>query len=298
MLYFLFFGMIILVGILAPTTPRAKDYLLFSKYQKDSLLMKTEEPRIIFIGGSNLIYGLNSETIKDSFDMNPVNAVSFVSVGLIFMMDNTLEYVKKGDIVVMAPEYQHFFGRFAYGGNDLFRLLFDVDMSEFSQLRLKHYFNLIKPIPSYFVSKLNPSHYFNVQKDSVHGADIFNEYGDSSSHWKLGKRPFPVMNPIKGKLNKSIIREIEVFKTKLNNKGVELVITFPVIQDASFDINQVQISKVYEELKKSDLKIISDPENYKLPDSLMFDQPYHPLKTGVDIRTNRLITDLQFLTSN
>ena len=102
------------IVIFLPPTPKAKNYVLFSKIQKDSLLQNVPSPRIIFIGGSNLVYGLNSQLFKDSLALNSINTGSIATIGLSYMMDNTLPYIRSGDIVVIAPEYQQFFRSFAY----------------------------------------------------------------------------------------------------------------------------------------------------------------------------------------
>ena len=62
---------IFLLALFTPTTPRASKSLLMSSINKDSLLKNTPSPRIIFVGGSNLSFGLNSQMIKDSLSLNP-----------------------------------------------------------------------------------------------------------------------------------------------------------------------------------------------------------------------------------
>ena len=50
-----------LIGIFLPTTPRASKSLLMAEQNKKALLKNTNSPRIIFVGGSNLSFGLNSK---------------------------------------------------------------------------------------------------------------------------------------------------------------------------------------------------------------------------------------------
>ena len=104
---------VVLVVAFAIATPPVSKSLsgsyLFAGKQKDFLLATVESPRIIFIGGSNLAFGTNSQMIKDSLGLNPVNTGLHASLGLKYMLDNTYRYIKKGDIVVVAPEYEHFY---------------------------------------------------------------------------------------------------------------------------------------------------------------------------------------------
>ena len=292
LLFFVVFGLIFIIGILLPVTPGSKNNMISYKVQKDSMLRNVESPRIIFVGGSNLVFGLNSELIKDEFDLNPINAGLAINFGLIYMMDDVLPYVKSGDYVVLAPEYQHYFGDLAYGNNDLFRLLMDVERSGFKKLRNEQIPNLIKSMPTYFLSKFKPRQYFYKDKNDVYGNHIFNEYGDSFFHWGLEKREFPVVQSIKGNFNYALIKEINDFNDQIKAKGATLFVTYPGFQAASLDIVKNQVDKVQEELEKTGLMILGTPERYSMPDSLMFDQIYHLSKDGVDRRTKLLIEDL------
>lgn len=293
---FIFFSVIILIfliGVFLPVTPKASNYYLFSKTKKDSMLQHVKSPRIIFIGGSNIVYGLNSELIKDSLRINPINAGVTATVGLVFMMENTLQYIQKGDIVVIIPEYQQFYNEFAYGGDDLVRLLFDVDRAGFDKLRKKQWIGILKNCPNYFVSKFDPREYFNINLNPVYGLDIFNEYGDSNKHWGMEKKKFSPSNYFTGDFNYTVIEELKSFRDKLWQKQAILFVTFPGYQAKSFDINHEQIFRIDKELKKEQFILLGYPERYKMRDSLMFDTPYHLIKEGVDLRTNLIIEDIR-----
>ncbi len=286
-------GIVFVAVLFLPTTPKSRNFVLFSKIEKDSLLENVERPRIIFIGGSNLVYGLNSQIIKDSLQLNPINTGSIATVGLSFMMDNTLPYIRSGDIIVMAPEYQQFFGTFAYGNQGLLRLLMDVDPKGFEYIKIEQWLKLGKNLPDYFISKLDPEEYFNVYVDPAYRSDIFNEFGDSNAHWVLKKQGFDPYDFVKRKLNKSILKEMKKFEQQVKDRGAYLYVTYPCFQDTSFEINKKQILLVQHALNDNDFNILGTPERYSMPDSLIFDTPYHLIKQGVDIRTNYLIDDLK-----
>lgn len=72
-------------------------------------------PRIIFVGGSNLAFGLDSQRIKDSLNINVINYGLHAGIGLKYMVDDISTYARKGDIIVFAPEYSHFYSGLAYG---------------------------------------------------------------------------------------------------------------------------------------------------------------------------------------
>lgn len=292
-IFFVVFGLIFLFGILLPATRASKNNMIAFKDQKDSLLAHVAPPRIVFVGGSNLVFGLDSEKVKSELGLNPINAALAINFGLIYMMDDIIPRLKPGDIVVLAPEYQHYFGKQAFGGNDLLRLLLDVQPSGFSIMRKEHIPNLIKGIPIYFRSKFLYSQYFFDKESDVYGRHIFNQYGDSNFHWNLERREFPDVHPIRGKFNYDLIKEIVEFNRAIEALGGTLFVTYPGCDSHSLGIIQEQVDQVQAELEASGLHILGTPEQYSMEADMMFDQIYHLSKKGVDRRTNLLIEDLQ-----
>ena len=291
--FFAIIGIVFVTGLFLPVTPKAKNYVLFYKTKKDSLLQNVPSPRIIFIGGSNLVYGLNSQLFKDSLNLNSINTGSTATVGLSYMMDNTLTYIRSGDIVVIAGEYQQFFRSFAYGSQGLLRLLMDVDPSGFKTLKMQQWINIAKKLPEYFVSKIDPNEYFDVKLNPAYTTDIFNEYGDSNAHWVLKKQGFDPDDFNNRKLNKAIFEEMKTFEKEIVKRGAHLFITYPCFQSKSFELNEKAIDLVEKTLTKNNFDLLGTAERYKMNDSLMFDTPYHLIKIGVDLRTELLIEDVK-----
>jgi hypothetical protein len=215
------------------------------------------------------------------------------------MMDNTLPYIKSGDIVVVAAEYQEFYGTVAYGKEELLRTIIDVSPSTMSMLRIKQWANIIKYLPRFALSKFNPTEYFNLEESInfdervLYSVNSFNEYGDVYTHWNLEKKIFSPDGSIGGKFNYSAINELSSFKNKLAEKGAVLFITFPGYGAASFENNRAQIMRIETELKEKGFILLGTPDRYKIPESLMFNSPYHLSKKGVDYRTQLLIEDLE-----
>ncbi|MGB5769619.1 MAG: hypothetical protein WBM32_07080, partial [Crocosphaera sp.] len=155
----------ILVGAAFPPTPRSSTSLLFAKIEKDTLLKKSPSPRLILVGGSNLSFGINSQMIKDSLGLNPINTGIHASIGLKYMMDDVLDHIRAGDIVVIAPEYEQFYGKTAYGRNELLRIVFDIDRESLDSLDFQQWLKILPYFPRFSLSKLKPIEYF-FQKSS------------------------------------------------------------------------------------------------------------------------------------
>jgi hypothetical protein len=291
-LSFLVVAMIVVVFL--PATPRASKSLLFGKIRKDSLMQHAPSPRIIFIGGSNLSFGLDSKTILDSTGYNPINTGIHMNIGLIYMMENALPYIKSDDVVVVIPEYSQFFGNSAWGGNELLRTILDVKPKEVKNLSFKQWKNIIGFVPRYFASKLNPKEYLNVNESIIYSVNSFNKFGDEYRHWTMEKTE--AIKPcvrITENLNEEVLKALIKFRDETESKKALFFISYPCFQSASYLNSKAEILRVDAILRLYQFNILGNPESYTFPDSMIFDKPYHLTKKGVDIRTLLLIEDLK-----
>jgi hypothetical protein len=280
------------LGLFMPATPRASKSLLFAKLNKDDLLKYTEQPRIIFVGGSNLSLGLNSHMIKDSLKLNPINTAVNAYVGLKYMLDNVIQYVKDGDIIVLVPEYFHFYKDYHDSSEELLRTVTEVNPEKIKLLNFTQLINTIPLIPKYTLTKINPLEYVDTTVNDVYSVNSYNQYGDTEAHWGKEKQDF-IHYEINGKYNPSVMKAIKKFESEIIKKNGVLLISYPCYQDISYLKSLVQISKIEEEYYKNGFTVLGNSKRYMFPDSMMFDTPYHLTKEGVDLRTTLFIEDFK-----
>lgn len=96
-------GILITLILAITMLPMEQDGYLQAYNKKCQLLEDTPSPRIIFVGGSNLAFGLDSQRIKDSLNINVINYGLHAGIGLKYMIDDISTYARKGDIIVFAP---------------------------------------------------------------------------------------------------------------------------------------------------------------------------------------------------
>lgn len=283
----------LVVVFFKPPTKAFRKSMFYSVIDKNQLLKETPNPRIIFIGGSNLSFGLNSKIIKDSLGLNPINLGVHASLGLKYMLASSIMYVRENDIIVVSPEYQQFYNRYADGGIELLATIVDVVPQTVELLDYKQYFRLLGYIPKLAKSKLNLFEKEN--NDTVVGIydrRSFNSYGDVYKHWgyhSIKSNPFA---EIEGKMDQDPFEALIRFKDAVKDRKAKLFIAFPCYQEQSFKNSIREIKEVEQELKECGFNLLSIPERYAMPDSLIFGSPYHLIKMGVDIRTRLLIEDL------
>ena len=293
LLFSLLLLLLLVVGLVMPSTPRSSKSLLYGQIKKDSLLINTNSPRIIFVGGSNLSFGINSALIKDSFGLNPINTAIHGELGLEYMMNNTIRYIKESDIVVLVPEYSHFYGRFIYGSEVLLRIVADIDFVKLLDLKKEQLKNVSEYFIEYSFSKFNITEYFGFNESEHYSVNSFNIYGDVYTHWSEKQSKFSPYEEITRKYNPNAITLINNFRIALEQKGALLLISYPCFQASSYDNSIKQINKVENELMNNKFILLGTPQRYRMADSLLFNTPYHLLKNGVDYRTELLIEDIK-----
>ena len=278
-------------GVLLPVTPRASKSLLFANKQKDELLIHVESPRMIFIGGSNLSFGLNSQMIKDELKINPINTGVAAAIGTKYMLENTLQYVKEGDVIILALEYANFYSDYNGVSEQLFRTIFDVDKAKINLLSLRQVFRLFPYLPKYALTKFKPKEYFDHTENDVYSVNSFNEYGDTYTHWGLEQRSFSPRGKVGTQINQAVILQLLKFKKEITTKKAKLFVTYPGYQEASYSNSVKEIERVAAEYVKNDFVTLGYPERYKMPNNMMFNTAYHLTKEGVDRRTRMFIDD-------
>jgi hypothetical protein len=289
------FIILIGIGVMLPQTPRASSAHLLSQRDKDLLLREAPSPRLILVGGSNISMSINSQLLYDSLKFYPINTGLSASIGLYYMLDNALQNVKMGDVVIVCPEYSQFYDNLSKGTEDLLRVVIDESPSAIFQLRTEQFTNSLKYIPKYALSKFKPSEYFF--KENTHEVYLrssFNQYGDMTTHWLLMRKSFMTLTPlIHGQYDTHVIESLKQFKRAIELKGAQLYITFPALHHQSFEQNSIEINRIEDHIRAEAFLVLGNPLRYRMPDSVMFDTPYHLTQPGVNLRTLLLIEDLK-----
>lgn len=293
------FVVLLSIGVILPQTPRASRAHLFSQRDKDLLLRDAPSPRLILVGGSNISMSINSQLFYDSLKLYPINTGLSASIGLYYMLDNALRYVKAGDVVIVCPEYSQFYENLSIGTEDLLRVVIDKSPAAIFQLSPNQLSNSIKYIPKFALSKFKPSEYFYQENSTeVYLRSSFNQYGDMTAHWQLKGKSFNRLTPlIHAQYDAHVIESLKIFKNAVEQKGAQVYITFPALHRQSFDQDSIEINRIEDGIHAEELLVLGKPLRYRMPDSVMFDTPYHLTQPGINLRTQLLVEDLRKATA-
>ena len=295
------FGIIIFA---LPKKNLAGSYL--SEYShKEALLDSVSSPRVIFISGSSIAFGLNSGMIKDSLDVNVINYGLNAGIGLKFMIEDVEEYLKEGDIVVLVPEFGQFYGKFN-GSDELLALMEITDWRKIDKVNYSQLRKILKSMGQYSFSKLSKSFAtgkaekpVGIRKDFDrfpywdYRVEGFNEFGDEESHWYYELHTnVPSPTSLGGEIDYAAI---DFLKNKIREWSNDYKVVFipSATTDSYFQLNKDRILSLSEEFTKSGIPYDGNVTDAVFPDSMAFDLPSHFNATGVNLNTQRIINILK-----
>lgn len=256
-----------------------------------------EKQRIILVGGSNIAMGLDSEYLEKTLGISAVNTGIHAGIGIKMCMDDVKPYIKEGDIVVLIPEYEHFFDDYAYGNLQM------VEMLDFSPVNIR-YLNigqintLLSHIPDYSLMKLKMLT-GSYRANELYNRNVFNEYGDAVAHLNLdrdGALPANNLLSDESRMNQKVFEYMNDFGIDVDNAGGSLVLSYPSIAKVQADLITYRncMLKVKDNIQgKFRYPIISKQSDYILNNSHFYDSCYHLNAIGVKIRSEKLASDIE-----
>lgn len=265
---------------------------------KERLVETTPSPRLILVGGSNVAFGFDSKMLEDSLGIRVVNDGLHAGIGLKFMMDDLFSWVRPGDILLISPEYNQFFGKLAYGGLPLTEVVTTIAPEKISLLNESQIFAVVSNIPGNLKSRLQYHfntflHKKNPLSEAVYSLGSFNSHGDMCRHWGLPAVSYVQLSYIEDKFNKTMANRFIEQIHALERMGCRVFLYPPAISDSSYRNMKENIEEVFQFCQQSGLPFLLPAQQCVLADTLCFDTPYHLTYTGATLRTQALIKDLK-----
>ena len=286
---------IIVLSLFLIPNKKILDNSLYANIDKHKRLDSLPSPKIVFVGGSNFAFGLDSKRVEDSLHLPVVNMGLHAGLGLEFTLNEVKNSIKKGDIIVVSPVYE-----WIKEGNDLFygetvlvALLFDVNRSDLQYVSMEQAIHLFPKTITYGVSKLFPKNLDVMQGgadwyEKIFKRTAFNKYGDETLHWKYPKQTIKVGNgEDKSELSMKAIKYLRKYKLFVEKRGAKLYIVPPSLMN--YPANCSFANKLSDQLKRDNMQFAIEPDSCVMNDSLFFNTAYHLNKQGVYIYTKMLI---------
>jgi hypothetical protein len=232
--------------------------------------------------------GLDSKRISDSLGINVVNDALTIQLGLRFMIDDVALYLKEGDILVIAPEYQHFYTLADASPSGMLTRV--MELMSWKKWRLLNSNQWKNVIVGFYGPIKDKNEQFWRKRDSDTG--VFNEYGDEVGHWnKDGNQTTfskPTKVPFDEKFAKYFFNQVEEL-----SKKAKVIIIPPVIIEPGNELYEDMIKEVSARLLEFGHPFIVEPKEHFFSHEYYYDSPYHLTKKGVDIFTGKVIEELR-----
>ena len=261
---------------------------------KIARLESLESPKIILVGNSNLVYGINSELIQKEMGMPVVNLGLHGGLGNMFHEDMAKLNIGEGDIVVVC--HTEYADGNSLGNPELTWLTIENHQNLWKIIRPDDVGALLTGLPSYV---LKASYYWITGEEdhtviNYNQRVMFNEYGDNiypreEQVFEFG--PDVVKVP---EINDNFITRINEFYAYCNEKGADLVLAGYPIADGEYTPPAEDYRKFQEELEQRlECEVISDFTDYMFPYDMFFNTYLHLTTEGAEIRSKQLVEDLK-----
>ena len=290
---------IILSLIIFPTIlPKNETNIMHSIEDKHFRLLSSSRSKLVFIGGSNLLYGLDSERVQVEYkEYEVVNMGLHAGLGMRYMLDDLYEYLREGDIVVLSMEYEQFYG--TMNGEAALGILLKEEPKEWSNITARQLKEYIKNYPIFIRGQIAGcmKSIINGVEDPIQNRKYVNKYGDLIGH--LDKESPENIGGIYLKdFDEASIEYLNNYYNKATEKDVKVYLSWPSLYIREYDKNIGKIEELENALKIGcKIPIISEVNNYLFNKDEMFDTAYHLSIEGRETTTDILINDLSTIIS-
>lgn len=258
---------------------------------KYDLLMKTNDPKIIFVSGSSGAFGLNAEDVEKATGYKVVNLGLYAGFGFSFISEIAKANINPGDIVLLGYEYYWTEeGSFGDMGADLVMSAIDNRISMYRFVPIDQWGSVVGYLFTYADKK---NEYQKVA--GIYSRSSFSEDGNQmiiERNESFQTDPAE-MRTIQPEISDVSLNYLKKFKKFIEDRGASVYfVTAPYARMSM--VNPQAMSKlVQNEETELGIPYLSDPEKYGFPNEWMFDTEYHCNSIGEAERTKLLIQDLK-----
>lgn len=261
--------------------------------EKHARLASLPSPKIVILGGSNSLYGIDSKMISDQLNMPVVNMSLQAGLPLEYVLNDAKPYIHPGDLVILPLEYEYYFD--SSGNNQSIARLLEIYPRGLFSLPIKKIEQLPDILKIIFQTKL-----VRMRTKTYSNLDLHQAYtpeGDLVAH--LDNPPQPIepvafFGSVDG-IKTENIQALNAFAKEVKQNGARAVLFFPSSRKTNCAATTTPVFDALFQYLKGQLKvtIISSPEAYCFDDAYFYDTYYHLNRQGRMIRTQKMIQDLQ-----
>lgn len=276
-------------------TPPDQNAYVAASFDKMKRMQELPSPKMILVGGSNLAFGINSEKMQVALGMPVVNMGLDAGLGLKFMLDQVKPFLIQGDVIVIAPEYDHFTGNLFSGSGALIKLI-EINhdwskLADISMITLAN--NLMSRNQTIFGFSRSTPRISDISKSWDYSRAGFNSFGDEIAHLSFPNEKFKEDGPVGTNINLKAIRYLKNFIDTNVASGISVLVFYPCISKSYYSHNLQSIETVTKALGKNIFMPLTTPENFVYDDDLFFNTSYHLNAQGRQLHTANMLQALK-----
>jgi len=277
---------------------------------KHARLQEQRGPKVVFVGGSNLAFGLDSMAVEQALGVPVVNMGMNAWLGLRFMLNEVRGALRPGDTVVVALEYEAWFlpapfdGVEGAGPDQL--MLLKVRPASAAYLGSPgQVARVARAVP--YAAQQKSLRLLEAALDRLQGQSRrlslieqvetrggFNRHGDLVSH--LGVRWPHALEPgvdlSRRRPNPHALALLREFHREMAAQGVTVVVVPPPAPDSWYRQHRSSIDGLFAGFRDDGPPAVPDPGRYAFPIGHFFDNFNHLDAQGRALRTEQVIRDI------
>ena len=269
-----------------------------------SKLESAQGKRIVIVGGSNVAFGVDTAELEATlnrygFDYTVCSFGLYAAVGTSAMLSLSEDFIREGDIVVLAIEptrdtFSTYFGATAMlkCAEDHPEMLLHLNRQQRTAI-VGNYLAYLQERADIRRSGILP------QPEGAYAKAAFDENGDMRFHRAGNTMPLGYDTAVPIDLSgfvceEAFAQQVNDYIASAQQKGAQVVMSFsPMNRSAVVDASGETVYAFYLRLLETFCcPIISDPNDYIMDSGWFYDSNFHLNSAGMSLRTHQLGCDL------
>lgn len=271
----------------------------------DAAEFKYESPKVLFVGGSNVLFGVDSKQFSESTGIPSINFGCAAGMGPELILDLISNHLSSGDLVVMNWEYENFrFERSGIVDLTYLNLLMSYQNKFKGKLPFIDQRHLSLSVPFSHFREALLCHFNPLVNNNIYRCNwLIDDEGNARSNKgvQVGKKEL-IASPSSSLTTEitftSDIKDIfSNFVQDCRNRDVQLVASWPnTFANPVYFGNSIvdgNIKIICEFWNSMGVEVVGDYKDSMLGSEYFFDTSYHLNAEGVRLRTDKLTSQLK-----
>ena len=266
--------------------------------EKTARLDSVKSPKIVFIGGSAVAFGVISPLVEEQLGMPAVNYGLYADIGIKPMLDLSLGGINEGDVVVIMPEtdrqaYSLYFGAYSFlcAADGDKRLIFRASSDNYAELFGASWRFAAQKLKYHLTGEFpDPSGIYNAKSFDGYGDIVYTRAGNVMPAGFLSNG----ISYSESIVDDGFIAYVNDYTAECEKRGAKVFFSFAPSNALAVSSDDSEILGFYTALsKKLKCGIISYPSDYIYDYRYFYDTNFHVNDAGAVLNTANVIKDVK-----